>query len=109
MKVETTVNSNYTVVAIAGEIDMYSSPQLRDTLLQLVKNKTATVIVNLKDVKYIDSSGIATFVEALKKMLSYKGKLKMAQVPDRLMEIFNFSKLDKVFEIFGKIEDAANS
>ncbi|MBF0458742.1 MAG: STAS domain-containing protein [Nitrospirae bacterium] len=109
MKIDTVLHSDYTVVSIAGEIDMYSSPALRDMLLTLVKKNTATVIVNLKEVRYIDSSGIATFVEALKKMLAYKGKLKMAQVPDRLMEIFNFSKLDKVFEIYGSIEDAANS
>ncbi|KWT91021.1 MAG: STAS domain-containing protein [Nitrospirota bacterium] len=109
MKIETAAHSDYTVISIAGEIDMYSSPELRDTLLALVKKKAATVIVNLKDVKYIDSSGIATFVEALKKMLAYKGKFKMAQVPDRVMEIFNFSKLDKVFNIYGSIEDAANS
>lgn len=109
MKIDATAHSHYTVLSISGEIDMYSSPALRDMLLALVKKNTATVIVNLKEVRYIDSSGIATFVEALKKMLAYKGKLKMAQVPDRLMEIFNFSKLDKVFEIYGSIEDAANS
>ncbi|MBF0318258.1 MAG: STAS domain-containing protein [Nitrospirae bacterium] len=109
MKIDTTVHSGYTAISIAGEIDMYSSPALRDTLLTMAKKKEAIVIINLKDVKYIDSSGIATFVEALKKMLSYGGKLKMAQVPDRVMEIFNFSKLDKVFDIYGSIEDAANS
>ncbi|MBF0555746.1 MAG: STAS domain-containing protein [Nitrospirae bacterium] len=109
MKIDTAEHSDYMVVSIAGEIDMYSSPALRDTMLSMVKKNVATVIVNLKDVKYIDSSGIATFVEALKKMLAYKGKLKMAQVPDRVMEIFNFSKLDKVFDIYGSLEDAAKS
>ncbi|MCG6552345.1 MAG: STAS domain-containing protein [Candidatus Magnetominusculus sp. LBB02] len=109
MKIDTVANSGYTVVSVAGEIDMYSSPALRDTLLSLVKKKAAVVIVNLKDIKYIDSSGIATFVEALKKMMAYKGRLKIVNVPERVMEIFKFSKLDQVFDIYGSIEDAANS
>ena len=41
--------------------------------------------------------------------MSYNGKLKLVGIPDRIMEIFNFSKLDRVFEMYGSIDDALNS
>ncbi|MBF0537919.1 MAG: STAS domain-containing protein [Nitrospirae bacterium] len=106
MKVDLIDNNGVTVVSPSGEIDMYSSPELRKQLLTLIKKKTSTIIIALHDVTYIDSSGIATFVEALKRMMPYKGKLKIAEVPESIMRIFNFSKLDKVFEMYESVDDA---
>lgn len=97
------------VIAPSGDIDMYSSPELRDQLMALIKKKIPSVSVDLKAVSYIDSSGIATFVEGLKCMKSYGGRLQFFSIPQGILEIFRFSKLDKVFEIYGNIEDAVNS
>jgi len=97
------------IIALSGDIDMYSSPELRDKLMVLVKKKIPALFVDFKKVSYIDSSGIATFVEGLKGMKSYGGRLQFFGVPKKIMEIFSFSKLDKVFEIYGNIEDAFNS
>jgi anti-sigma B factor antagonist len=97
------------VLALSGDIDMYSSPELREQLMSLINKKVAYLSVDLKAVSYIDSSGIATFVEGLKCMKSYGGKLQFFSIPQGILEIFRFSKLDKVFEIYGNIEDAVNS
>lgn len=97
------------VIALTGDIDMYSSPELRESLMGLVRNKIPTLFVDFSNVSYIDSSGIATFVEGLKFMKSYGGRLQFFNIPARIMEIFNFSKLDRVFEIYGNIEDAFSS
>ncbi|KJU82586.1 Anti-sigma factor antagonist [Candidatus Magnetobacterium bavaricum] len=109
MKVELIDHDGVIVVSPSGEIDMYSSPELRKQLLSLIKKKTSPIIVALRDVSYIDSSGIATFVEALKRMMPYKGKLKITEIPESIMKIFNFSKLDKVFEMYETIDDAIKS
>ncbi len=97
------------VIALSGDIDMYSSPVLREKLLNLIKRKIPTLCVDFKGVSYIDSSGIATFVEGLKCMKSYGGRLQFFGIPKGIMEIFSFSKLDRVFEIYGNIEDAISS
>jgi anti-sigma B factor antagonist len=97
------------IIALSGDIDMYSSPELREKLMGLIKKKIHALFVDFNKVSYIDSSGIATFVEGLKGMKSYGGRLRFFGVPVRIMDIFNFSKLDKVFEIYGNIEDAFNS
>jgi anti-sigma B factor antagonist len=97
------------VILISGDIDMYSSPWLRKSIMTLVGQKTSPLLVDFGNVSYIDSSGIATFVEGLKGMMSFGGKLIFFNIPNGVMEIFTFSKLDKVFTICGTIHDAANS
>lgn len=94
------------VLEVSGEIDMYTSPGLRQELMALVRKKATPIVVCLRDVSYIDSSGIATFVEALKDMIAYKGALKLVDLSERVKEIFTFSKLDKVFDICDTLDDA---
>lgn len=109
MEIEVGTYKNAQVIALSGDVDMYSSPTLRKTLMQLIGKKATPLLVDFKDVAYIDSSGIATFVEGLKGMRSYGGSFRFVAVPERVMEIFNFSKLDKIFEIYRTIDDALKS
>ena len=97
------------VFSLSGEIDMHTSPALRKELMAYVNKKVPVLLVDFEGVVYIDSSGIATFVEALKGMMSYGGRLKLLGIPGNIVEIFTFSKLDKVFEIYRDLEDAVNS
>jgi len=109
MKIEIVENSGKKIIGITGDIDMYSSPALRDELMGLIKKKALALCVDLRSVTYIDSSGIATFVEGLKCMKAYGGRLQFCEVPHGILEIFRFSKLDRVFEVYGTIDDAINS
>lgn len=109
MVVETVDYKGRQVIAVSGDIDMYTSPQLRKELMQLINKKEPHLFVDFKGVSYIDSSGIATFVEALKGMMSYGGKLKFVGIPEGILQIFSFSKLDKIFEIHGDLDEALNS
>lgn len=106
MKIELTNHSCNMIVAISGEIDMSSSPELRERLLELIAKKTPVLFIDFSCVSYIDSSGIATFVEGLKGMMPYGGRLKFVSIPPKIAEIFGFAKLDKVFEIHGSLDDA---
>ena len=97
------------VIAVTGDIDMYSSPELREALMSFTQKKIPSIAVDFNKVSYIDSSGIATFVEGLKIMKTYGGRLQFFGIPKGIMEIFRFSKLDKVFEIYGSIEEAVGN
>ena len=97
------------VMELSGEIDMYTSPELRRELMGLLQRKVSPLLVDFKEVSYIDSSGIATFVEGLKGIKTYGGRLKFFSIPDRIVEIFNFSKLDRVFEIYRNLDEAIKS
>lgn len=109
MKVEAAYHKGHRVVSVSGDIDMYSSHMLREELMLQTGRRPKILLVNLKDVPYIDSSGIATFVEVLKVMKKYGGRLKLVHMNREILEVFKFSKLDNVFEINDNIEDALNS
>ncbi len=109
MKIETRDYKGNKLMVLSGEIDLYSSPVLREEMMALINKKIASLFVDLNKVSYIDSSGIATFVETLKHMMSYGGRLKLIGLLESVKEIFRFSKLDRVFEIYGSLEDAINN
>jgi anti-sigma B factor antagonist len=106
MEIEITAYKGIKVITVKGDIDMYSSPALREELIGHSNMKVSVLLVDFNKVTYIDSSGIATFVEALKHMKTYGGRLRLFGLPGGVKEIFSFSKLDKVFEICVDIEDA---
>jgi len=85
---------------------LYSSPNLRTELLNLTKAKTKAGLVDLANVKYMDSSGVATLVEALQQVGKYGGKLKLANLREAVKDVFELSRLDKVFDIYQNIDDA---
>ncbi len=87
------------VVSLGGDLDMSSSPQVRNTLLPIFGKKASHVIVDLGEVPYIDSSGIATFVEALQ--LSRKGNMRfsLAGACRRVESIFDLAYLKNIFEM----------
>jgi anti-sigma B factor antagonist len=106
MKFDSSETGGATVLGLSGEIDMYTSPDLRKKLFSLIKNKSTEIVVDFGKVTYIDSSVIATLVEGLKAMKTYKGKLKLVGINDHIMDIFKFAKLDTVFEIYGTVNTA---
>ena len=109
MKVQILDSEGLMIVTVSGEIDMSSSPELRKELMQLARKKVSTLLVDFEGVSYIDSSGIATFVESMKCMMTYGGKMKFVGISEKIMEIFCFAKLDKVFEIYRTVDDARNN
>lgn len=109
MQIETMDIGGTKVMGLTGEVDMSTSPDLRKALMGIIKHRPLEVVVDFGGVTYIDSSGIATFVEGLKAMRAYNGRLKLASINERIMDIFRFAKLDKVFETYQTVNDALKS
>jgi anti-sigma B factor antagonist len=95
-----------TIVSIKGDVDLYSSPQVRKAIIALTEKRTPVIMVDLHQVGYMDSSGVATLVEGLQQAGKYKGKFKLFGLTLAVREVFELSRLDKVFEIYPN-EDAA--
>ncbi len=100
---------NARILAIDGEIDLYSSPQLRKELLAATEAKAPLIVVDLAKVGYMDSSGLATLIEALRQTSDYSGKLKLASLQSGVQDVFALSRLDKVFEIHESVDQALGS
>ena len=95
-----------TTYEIKGDIDINSSPDIREAFEKGVKNKAMKVLVNLNSVSYVDSSGLATLVEMLKKTRVYGGKLRISNLAPKVKSLFEITKLEKLFEIFETEEEA---
>ncbi|MCP5372377.1 MAG: STAS domain-containing protein [Hyphomicrobiales bacterium] len=93
------------VVALEGDVDLESSPTARKVLLEAVKRK-APVFVDMSRVSYIDSSGVASLVEALQTARKAKTGFALASVSDAARRVLELARLDKVFTIHGSVLDA---
>ncbi len=98
------IEGSYTVISLAGEIDLHYSPQVRVQLLKNLNNDQ-NLLVELSAVNYIDSSGIACLVEAYQ--LAKKNNLKfgLVGVSDSAMQVLQLARLDKVFPIHESVSE----
>jgi anti-sigma B factor antagonist len=87
-----------TIVDVVGHIDLSSSPALRKTLLDSLKN-SGVLAVNLASVKYIDSSGIASLLEVLKEARQSAKRFILLSPTVAVREVLQLTRLTTVFEI----------
>ncbi|MDD5217686.1 MAG: STAS domain-containing protein [Candidatus Omnitrophica bacterium] len=99
MKINQKKQNEIELFELDGELDFHTSPELRDKFQEVFQKQLRKVVVNLKKVSYIDSSGLATFVEALQKIKRYNGKLVLTDLVPAVRSVFEIAKLDKVFSL----------
>ena len=86
-------------IALEGDLDFHSSPDVRTELSKLVDRQAKKILIDLKKVNYIDSSGLATFVELFQKMKRYGGLLVMFNLNQGVRSVFEIAKLDAIFKL----------
>jgi anti-sigma B factor antagonist len=94
-----------TIVDVSGDVDMATSPNLRKTLLEALK-KMPRLVVNLREVQYVDSSGIASLVEVLKEARDKNKRLILFGLNPAVHEALQLTRLTKIFEILDTEEEA---
>lgn len=110
MQIAARHTQNSVILDITGDIDLANSPSMRKVLLVEIKEKhTAKVYLNLKNVRYIDSSGIASLVEGLKASRDNGGRLILFGLSPSVREVMELSRLQKIFEIYDSEEQAVAS
>jgi anti-sigma B factor antagonist len=107
MDISTRQVGSTTIVDVVGEITLYNSPEMRKTLIDLLKEKRLPrVIVNLGRVKYIDSAGVASLVEGLKISRDLKSGFALYGLSRTAREVLELTKLINVFEVHDSEEEA---
>jgi anti-sigma B factor antagonist len=90
-----------TILDISGDIDLAHSAEVRKmVLLEFREKRTPRVILNLRDVNYIDSSGVASLVEGLKASRDVGSRLILFGLSPIAHEVLQLSRLLKIFEIY---------
>ena len=106
MQVKVLDGNDSAVISVSGDVDLYSSPEMRKAITQLCKKKVTPIVVNLSAVDYMDSSGVATLVEGLQLTGKYKGIFRIACLSQGVREVFELARLDRVFSIFDTVDEA---
>jgi anti-anti-sigma factor len=88
------------VLPLKGEIDLHVSPSVTASLNEMIDKKPERLVVDLSDVSYIDSAGLAALIEAMQKVEGYGGRFALAGLQETVRSIFEISRLDQVFQIF---------
>jgi anti-sigma B factor antagonist len=97
------------IVAVGGEIDVYTAPKLRDQITELVSNGAYNIVIDLEAVEFLDSTGLGVLVGGLKKVRAHDGSLELICSQERLLKIFRITGLAKVFVIHDSFDPSVAS
>jgi anti-sigma B factor antagonist len=96
-----------TIFDVTGDIDLSTSPELRKALLRELRElRMPRVVLNLKSVRYIDSSGVASLVEGLKAARDVGARFVLFGLNTTVREVLQLSRLLKIFETYDSEEQA---
>ncbi len=95
-----------TVIDLSGQIDMNNVMELRGALLESLHDNPEALIVNMKGVSFMDSSGLATLVEGLQLCKKRNRRLILAALQPQVKNVFEIARLDKLFSIVASEEEA---
>lgn len=94
----TRTQGRWTVVEVAGELDLHTSPALRDQVLGLIEEGTGFLAIDLTKVDFMDSSSLGSLVACLKRLREHDGRLVLIGVTGSPKKVLGLTGLDRVFE-----------
>jgi anti-sigma B factor antagonist len=106
LSLDTRTEDDHTIVEVAGEIDVYTAPKLREALIDLVNAGKHHIVVDVERVEFLDSTGLGVLVGGLKRVRAHNGSLRVVCTQERLLKIFRITGLTKVFSIHDSVSDA---
>jgi anti-sigma B factor antagonist len=89
--------ANSDIVELTGEIDVYTSPKVKDAITDLIDKGRYNLIISLEDVRYIDSTGLGVLIGALKRVREHGGSVSLVCTNPQIKKIFEITGLVKIF------------
>src|SRR5580704_2195366 len=96
------------IVEVEGKIDLSSSPELRRALFAVLVD-SPKLALNLAAVRYIDSSGIATLIEALKDAQRLKREFVLFGLSPAVEQVFRLTHVMRIFQVFNTEHEAVGT
>lgn len=111
MQIEVSSSSitNVKILRLAGRFDTLNAGAVQAWINEATEVEPANLVVNLEDVQFVDSTGLATLVAGMKRSREMKGDLRICGLQQPVRMIFELTRLDKAFEIFNSEEEAVQA
>lgn len=110
MNVKTEINNSIVVVFVKEErLDANNSEELKSELNRLFESGNKDLVIDLKEVRFIDSSGLGVLVSGFKNASTRQGTIKLSGLQTQVKSMFELTRLQRVFDIFMTVNDALES
>ncbi|MEO5874911.1 MAG: STAS domain-containing protein [Streptosporangiaceae bacterium] len=97
------------IVRPVGEVDVFTAPILRELLVKLVEGGARRVIIDLSDVTFLDSTGLAILVGIWQRVRNHDGFFAVAAANERIERVLRTTRLDQSLRLHGTVEEAVQS
>ena len=106
LDLDVTEQNGVAVLAVKGEVDVYTAPRLREKLVELVTQGKHRIVVDLEGVEFLDSTGLGVLVGGLKRVRSHNGDLSLVCNQHRILKVFEITGLNRAFSIYDSVDAA---
>jgi anti-sigma B factor antagonist len=96
------------VISLAGEVDLYTAPEFKQQLLEVISQGARQVVVDLTSTTFIDSTTLGVLVGGVKRLRESDGQLALVCDDRNITKIFEITGLDRVFPIYATRDEAAD-
>lgn len=103
------VEGDYTVIAVSGELDVFTAPSLDKLLAESIEAGSISLIVDLTDVTFLDSTGLGSMVKGLKGTKDQGGSLRVVASADRIVKVFKITGLDQAMSLTDSLPNLLDS
>ena len=106
LRLDSREEGDWTVLDVVGEVDLSTAPVLRARIEELVQRGTQRLVVDLRGVAFMDSSGLSVLVACMKRMREAGGDLAVSCPNESILKVFTVTGLDRLFTIRPSIGEA---
>ena len=103
------VDADTHVIELGGEVDLYTAPEFKERLVQVIEDGKKQLVVDLSKATFIDSTTLGVLVGGVKRLRPSGGSLALVCTDQNISKIFEITGLDRVFPIHGSREEALAS
>jgi anti-sigma B factor antagonist len=98
-----------TVIALTGEVDLYTAPELKHELIRLAEEGAKGVVVDLSETTFLDSTTLGVLISGVKRLSPVGGRLELVVVDRNIAKLFDITGLDRVFTLHATRDEAAQA
>jgi anti-sigma B factor antagonist len=110
MNLKTETHGKVMVVVVREErLDAHNSDELKVEMNRLFEGGTKDLLVDLKEVRFIDSSGLGVLVSGYKNAATHQGSIKLCSLQTQVKSMFELTRLHRVFDIYQTMDEALES
>jgi len=106
---DTAIDDNTHVIELGGEVDLYTAPEFKERMVQVIEDGKKHVVVDLSKATFIDSTTLGVLVGGVKRLRPAGGSLTLVCTDPNICKIFEITGLDRVFTIHESRDDALST